>query len=101
MAAKPNSTLGRSWPTAIPPPHLTPCCLVPMRLLRSPVVIGGAVPVAREQRKLAAILAADVVGYSRLMGRDGIATLQRAGHRFDQRLIASHLWANTILFIVE
>ena len=25
---------------------------------------------AREQRKLAAILAADVVGYSRLMGRD-------------------------------
>jgi hypothetical protein len=26
--------------------------------------------VAREQRKLAAILAADVVGYSRLMGRD-------------------------------
>jgi hypothetical protein len=27
-----------------------------------------AVPVAREQRKLAAILAADVVGYSRLMG---------------------------------
>ena len=28
----------------------------------------GTVPVAREQRKLAAILAADVVGYSRLMG---------------------------------
>ena len=27
-------------------------------------------PLAREQRKLAAILAADVVGYSRLMGRD-------------------------------
>ena len=27
-------------------------------------------PVAREQRQLAAILAADVVGYSRLMGRD-------------------------------
>jgi hypothetical protein len=26
--------------------------------------------VAREQRKLAAILAAEVVGYSRLMGRD-------------------------------
>jgi alpha-D-ribose 1-methylphosphonate 5-triphosphate synthase subunit PhnG len=26
--------------------------------------------VAREQRKLAAVLAADVVGYSRLMGRD-------------------------------
>jgi adenylate cyclase len=31
--------------------------------------------VAREQRKLAAILAADVVGYSRLMGRDENGTL--------------------------
>jgi class 3 adenylate cyclase len=30
--------------------------------------------VAREQRKLAAILAADVVGYSRLMGRDESGT---------------------------
>ena len=34
-------------------------------------------PLAREQRKLAAILAADVVGYSRLMGRDGSGTLAR------------------------
>jgi adenylate cyclase len=33
--------------------------------------------VAREQRKLAAILAADVVGYSRLMGRDESGTLTR------------------------
>ena len=32
---------------------------------------------AREQRKLAAILAADVVGYSRLMGRDESNTLAR------------------------
>jgi class 3 adenylate cyclase len=31
--------------------------------------------VAREQRKLAAILTADVVGYSRLMGRDESGTL--------------------------
>ena len=31
----------------------------------------------REQRKLAAILAADVVGYSRLMGRDESGTLAR------------------------
>jgi len=31
--------------------------------------------VAREQRKLAAIVAADVVGYSRLMGRDESSTL--------------------------
>jgi hypothetical protein len=29
---------------------------------------------AREQRKLAAIVAADVVGYSRLMGRDEVTT---------------------------
>ena len=37
----------------------------------------GELPVAREQRKLAAILAADVVGYSRLMGRDKSGTLAR------------------------
>jgi len=34
-------------------------------------------PLAREQRKLAAIVAADVVGYSRLMGRDESGTLTR------------------------
>jgi len=33
--------------------------------------------VAREQRRLAAIVAADVVGYSRLMGRDESGTLAR------------------------
>jgi class 3 adenylate cyclase len=33
--------------------------------------------VAREQRKLAAILAADIVGYSRLMGRHGKAVTRR------------------------
>jgi class 3 adenylate cyclase len=32
---------------------------------------------AREQHKLAAILAANVVGYSRFMGRDGSGTLAR------------------------
>ena len=31
----------------------------------------------RAQRKLAAILAADVVGYSRLMGEDEAGTLER------------------------
>ena len=37
---------------------------------------------AREQRKLAAIVAADVVGYSRLMGRDESGMLARLrGHR--------------------
>jgi adenylate cyclase len=34
-------------------------------------------PLAREQRKLAAIVAADVVGYSRLMGRDESGRLAR------------------------
>jgi class 3 adenylate cyclase len=33
----------------------------------------GDLPVAREQRKLAAILAADVVGYSRLMSATRVA----------------------------
>ena len=37
----------------------------------------GEHSVAREQRKLAAILAADVVGYSRLMGRDEGGMLAR------------------------
>ena len=37
----------------------------------------GGRPVVREQRKLAAVLAADVVGYSRLMGRDESGTLAR------------------------
>src|SRR5713101_8098473 len=44
-------------------------------------------PLAREQRKLAAIIAADVVGYSRLMGRDESGTLARLrknrSERFD------------------
>jgi adenylate cyclase len=35
---------------------------------------GGTLS-AREQRRLAAIVAADVVGYSRLMGRDESGTL--------------------------
>jgi hypothetical protein len=37
----------------------------------------GEVSVAREQRRLAAVLAADVVGYSRLMGCDESGTLAR------------------------
>jgi adenylate cyclase len=42
--------------------------------------------VAREQRKLAAILAADVVGYSRLMGRDESGTLSRLREHRKERL---------------
>ena len=45
----------------------------------------GAVPVAREQRKLAAILPANVVGYSRLMGRDESGTLVRLCRHSDER----------------
>ena len=41
---------------------------------------------AREQRKLAAILAADVVGYSRLMGRDESGTLARLREHREERL---------------
>src|SRR5215472_7548812 len=43
-------------------------------------------PVAREQRKLAAIVAADVVGYSRLMGRDESGTLARLRKNRTERL---------------
>jgi hypothetical protein len=45
--------------------------------------------VAREQRKLAAILAADVVGYSRLMGRDESGTLARLREHRKERLEAA------------
>jgi adenylate cyclase len=44
------------------------------------------VPVSREQRKLAAIVAADVVGYSRLMGRDESGTLARLREHRKERL---------------
>src|SRR4051794_40002804 len=40
----------------------------------------------REQRKLAAVLAADVVGYSSLMGRDEAGTLARLKEHRAQRL---------------
>ena len=43
----------------------------------------GDAPVVREQRKLAAVLAADVVGYSRLMGRDESGTLARLRHELE------------------
>jgi class 3 adenylate cyclase len=43
---------------------------------------------AREQRKLAAILAADIVGYSRLTGRDESGTLGPRKHRGATQLSA-------------
>src|SRR6266568_5329633 len=39
--------------------------------------MGGALSEERVERRLAAILAADVVGYSRLMGQDEAGTLAR------------------------
>jgi adenylate cyclase len=46
----------------------------------------GEVPMVREQRKLAAVLAVDVVGYSRLMGRDESGTLARLREHREERL---------------
>jgi class 3 adenylate cyclase len=46
----------------------------------------GEVPLAREQRKLAAILAADVIGYSRFMGRNESGTLARLRNNRTERL---------------
>ena len=43
-------------------------------------------PVIPDQRKLAAVLAADVVGYSRLMGRDESGTLARLREHRRSRL---------------
>ena len=58
--------------------------LVPVPL-RSRLASGGVLS-AREQRRLAAIVAADVVGYSRLMGRDESGTLTRLREHRTQRL---------------
>src|SRR5205814_8824571 len=57
-------------------------CSAGKALLRSEV---GGVPLAREQRRLAAILAAEFVGYSRLMGRDESGTLARLREHRKQR----------------
>ena len=42
---------------------------------RSPCVLAGEMSEARVERRLAAILAVDVAGYSRLMGEDEEGTL--------------------------
>ncbi len=55
---------------------------------------GGALS-AREQRKLAAIVAADVVGYSRLMGRDESGTVARL-RRVVVRRSAVQVWVCTV-----
>src|SRR5204863_3403379 len=57
-------------------PVLPPLIELPAGALYDPIRLGVS-EVTREQRRLAAILAADVVGYSRLMGRDESGTLAR------------------------
>src|SRR5215813_14416032 len=54
-------------------------CFLPCRR-RTPTILARrnrGKALAREQRRLAAIMAVDVVGYSRLMGRDESGTLAR------------------------
>ena len=71
-----------------------PCCvsrrLTPIaRLAQCPYAFGsypGGMPLAREQRKLAAILFADAVGSSRLMGRDESGTVAGLLEHLNQRL---------------
>lgn len=91
---KPEPTSWRGWhPLGL---DQTVCLrrppLLPLDRLASPGLLRSAVEkwevsVAREQRKLAAILAADVVGYSRLMGRDESGTLARLRYE---------LWGDTV-----
>jgi len=45
--------------------------------------------VTREKRRLAAIVAADMVGYSRLMGRDESGTLARLKTHRTKRVVPS------------
>src|SRR5688572_18649643 len=54
--------------------------------------MGASMALDRVQRRMAAILAADVVGYSRLMGNDEAATLAALKARRDviDSLIAEH-----------
>src|SRR6516164_4192836 len=49
-------------------------------------VVSGGMLLAREQRRLAAILFADAVGSSRLMGRDESGTVARLLEHLNQRL---------------
>ena len=70
-------------------------CLVEPALLRSarPSAVGRPLTGERVVRRLAAILAADVVGYSRLMGRDENGTLRACGSIAKQRfepILARH-----------
>ena len=72
------------------------CCPASIVPLRFSVTIQGQLPMAREQRKLAAILAADVVGYSRPMGRDESGTLARLAAPIASQTLAALAgpWAN-------
>src|SRR6516225_9612569 len=49
-------------------------------------VVSGGMLLAREQRRLAAVLFADAVGSSRLMGRDESGTISRLLDHLNSRL---------------
>jgi len=75
--------VGAPWPQHPGPPAIL--ALFRLRLY-DPSNHEGEALLAREQRRLAAIVAADVVGYSRLMGRDESGTLARLREHRKQRL---------------
>ena len=66
-------------------PVIGPVIAPPAEAFYDPDPGGVGIPLAREQRRLAAIIAADVVGYSRLMGRDESGTLARLRDHRKQR----------------
>jgi adenylate cyclase len=67
-------------------PSTSAVIALPVKPFYYPMSGGGEYTLAREHRRLAAILAADVVGYSRLMGRDESGTLARLREHRTERL---------------
>src|SRR6516164_9558560 len=61
-------------------------------MVRINLASGAALPEGRVQRRLAAILAADVAGYSRLMGTDEVGTARtlREHRKVADALVAKH-----------
>src|SRR5262245_37523668 len=70
-------------------PYLSSLCASSTKIFRDR---GGGMALDRVQRRLATVLAADAVGYSRLIGRDEEGTLAtlRAHRQIFDRLIEQH-----------
>src|SRR6266567_8099700 len=81
MTAPPGEPLRRKADDQVPSERpATMCARKVARRLHSSLYSGGeepSVPVHPVERKLAAIFAADIAGYSRLMERDEVGTLAR------------------------